>query len=143
MDKNGCHITLTLCVVQWLINKLMNAAVARSSFANAAPSAPASNVNVSTIIVSAEPVSQEALSKMNPRQVGQLMKSHGASDDTVSAFEKNEVAGQVIVDGITDDDLKEMGFTSGIKRRGILSMLQNFTLTVTSAASTGTIFILR
>jgi hypothetical protein len=73
---------------------------------------------------SPEVVSKETLSKMNPRQVGQLMKSHGASDETVTAFEKNEVAGQVIVDGITDEDLKEMGFACGIQRRGILSMLQ-------------------
>ena len=61
---------------------------------------------------------------MDPQQVGKLLKARGMDDDVISVFVKNVITGEIIVDGLSDDDLKEMSFTSSIQRRGILGILK-------------------
>jgi hypothetical protein len=61
---------------------------------------------------------------MDPQQVAKLLKARGANEKAVAAFLDNNITGKIIVDGISDDDLKEMNFTSGIRRRGIMSILE-------------------
>ncbi len=41
----------------------------------------------------------------------------------VEAFGNVGVTGQMIVNGISDDDLKEMGIALGVQRRAILAVL--------------------
>ena len=61
---------------------------------------------------------------MDPQQVGKLLKARGMDDDIIRVFVKNAITGEIIVDGLSDDDLKEMKFTSGIQRRGIMGILK-------------------
>ena len=61
---------------------------------------------------------------MDPQQVGKLLKARGMDDDIIRVFVKNAITGEIIVDGLSDDDLKEMSFTSGIQRRGIMGILK-------------------
>ncbi len=61
---------------------------------------------------------------MNPQQVATLLKSQGMDDDIIRIFVKNAISGEVIVDGLSDDDLKEMSFASSIQRRGIKAILK-------------------
>ena len=61
---------------------------------------------------------------MTPAQVASLLKSYGASDVFVARFVDNGITGEIIVDGLSDEDLKEMGFTSGIQLRGIKGILK-------------------
>ena len=72
----------------------------------------------------ATPVSINESSKMNPKQVAALLKAHGASDETVAAFLDNDISGQVIVDGLSDDDLVQIGFTGAVQRPGIRTILK-------------------
>jgi hypothetical protein len=69
-------------------------------------------------------VTKEVLSKMDPQQVGKLLKARGMDDRTITVFKMNNITGEIIVDGLSDDDLKEMSFTSGIQRRGIMGILK-------------------
>ena len=69
-------------------------------------------------------VTKEVLRKMNPEQVATLLKAHGMDDDVIRVFVKNVITGEIIVDGLSDDDLKEMKFTSSIQRRGIMGILK-------------------
>ena len=69
-------------------------------------------------------VTTGVLSKMDPQQVAKLLKARGANDKAVAAFLDNNITGKIIVNGLSDDDLKEMNFTSGIQRRGIMGILE-------------------
>ena len=84
------------------------------SFVLAAPTSTSSTTSVT----------KEVLSKMDPQQVGKLLKARGMDDDIIRVFVKNAITGEIIVDGLSDDDLKEMSFTSGIQRRGIMGILK-------------------
>jgi hypothetical protein len=61
---------------------------------------------------------------MDPQQVAKLLKACGASDKAVANFVDIDISGKTIVDGLSDDDFKEMNFTSGIQRRAIKDILQ-------------------
>ena len=61
---------------------------------------------------------------MDPQQVGKLLKARGMDEDTIAIFKKYNITGEIIVDGLGDDDLKEMNFTSGLQRRGIMGILK-------------------
>ena len=61
---------------------------------------------------------------MDPQQVSTLLKARGMDADTVAVFKKYNISGKTIVDGLSDDDLKEMNFASGIQRRAIKDILQ-------------------
>ena len=61
---------------------------------------------------------------MDPQQVAKLLKARGMDEDTIAIFTKYNITGEIIVDGLSDDDLKEMSFTSGLQRRGILGILK-------------------
>ena len=65
----------------------------------------------------------QKLSLMNPKQVGELLSSMGVGDDVVTTFGTFVITGKMVVDGLSEDDLKEMGFTSALKRRGIMQIL--------------------
>ena len=85
------------------------------SFVSAAPtSTPAATSSVT----------KEVLRKMNPPQVATLLKAQGMDDDIIRVFVKNAITGEIIVDGLSDEDLKEMSFTSSIQRRGIMGILK-------------------
>ncbi len=60
---------------------------------------------------------------MNPKQLGDLLTSMGVGDDVVAPFVAFVITGKMVVDGLSEDDLKEMGFTSALKRRGIMQIL--------------------
>jgi hypothetical protein len=47
----------------------------------------------------------------------------GVGADVVATFVAYVITGKMVVDGLSDDDLKEMGFTSALKRRGIMQIL--------------------
>ena len=61
---------------------------------------------------------------MNPPQVATLLKAQGMDEDSIAIFKKHSISGKVIADGLSDDDLKEMNFTSGIQRRAIKAILE-------------------
>ena len=61
---------------------------------------------------------------MNPKQVADLLRANGANDKAITIFLDNNISGQTIVDGIDDDDLKEIGFTAALQRRGIKAILK-------------------
>jgi hypothetical protein len=61
---------------------------------------------------------------MNPLQVAALLKAQGMDKDAIAIFEKHSISGKIIADGLSDDDLKEMNFTSGIQRRAIKAILE-------------------
>jgi hypothetical protein len=69
------------------------------------------------------PISSAELSLMNPKQLGDLLTSMGVGDDVVAPFVAFVITGKMVVDGLSEDDLKEMGFTSALKRRGIMQIL--------------------
>ena len=77
-----------------------------------------------TAIAVVSNVTKDILRKMNPTQVAKLLKANGANDKAVANFLDNNISGEVIVDGISDDDLKEMNFPSAIQRRGIQAILK-------------------
>ncbi len=61
---------------------------------------------------------------MNPAQVATLLKAQEMDDDTIAVFKKLSISGKTVVDGLSDDDLEEMNFKSGIQRRAIKDILQ-------------------
>ena len=61
---------------------------------------------------------------MNPKQVSDLLRANGANDKAITIFLDNNISGQTIVDGIDDDDLKEIGFTASLQRRGIKDIIK-------------------
>ncbi len=67
-------------------------------------------------------VDKSSLIKLNPKQLSQLLRDNGLADALAEVFFVNGVDGQVVVDGISDDELKQMGFT-GIQVRTTRSML--------------------
>ncbi len=69
-------------------------------------------------------VTREVLRKMDPQQVATLLKSRAMDDDAIAVFKKHSISGKIIVDGLSDEDLKEMNFTSGIQRRAIKAILE-------------------
>ena len=61
---------------------------------------------------------------MDPRQVAALLKARGASDMAVANFLNNSITGDVIAEGLSDDDLNDLGFTTPVQRRGIKGILK-------------------
>ena len=61
---------------------------------------------------------------MNPAQDAKLLKAQEMDDDAIAIFKKHSISGKNIADGLSDDDLKEMKFTSSIQRRGIMGILK-------------------
>ena len=53
----------------------------------------------------------------------------------IEAFASNGVTGAMILDGITEEDLKEMGVSSNMHRRAIMSQLAALTLKVLQVSS--------
>ena len=61
---------------------------------------------------------------MNPTQVAALLKTNGANDKAVANFLDNNITGDVIAEGLSDDDLNDLGFTTPVQRRGIKGILK-------------------
>ncbi len=61
---------------------------------------------------------------MNPRQVSALLTTEGLDGDTAALFHKFNVTGKMILDGISEQDLEEMGFKTSFQRRGIVQILK-------------------
>jgi hypothetical protein len=60
---------------------------------------------------------------MNIKQVGQLLRAQGVAESTIATFKEFNVCGNMIVDGINETEIMEMGFKSSIQVRGIKSIL--------------------
>ncbi len=69
-------------------------------------------------------VTKGVLSKLDPQQVAKLLKARGANDKAVAAFLDNNISGKVIVDGLSDEDLQDIGFATPIQRRSIKAILE-------------------
>jgi hypothetical protein len=72
-------------------------------------------------------VSKSELSKMNIKQVGQRLRSQGVAEGTIETFQQFNVSGNMIVDGLNETEIMEMGFKSSIQVRGIKNMLLQLT----------------
>ena len=67
---------------------------------------------------------------MDPKQLSQLLEQKGLDASVVSLFSEHSVSGQLIVEGLDDDDLVEMGIDSGIKRKAVKAFLKQLSAPV-------------
>ena len=61
---------------------------------------------------------------MNIKQVGQLLRSQGVAESAIATFQQFNVSGKMLVDGLNDGELSDMGFKTPIQLRGIKTALQ-------------------
>ena len=77
-----------------------------------------------TVTAPATILTIQTLRDMNANEVGTLLYANGASDNAVSIFVSNNITGDRIADGLSNEDLKELGFTTGVERHVIVIILQ-------------------
>ncbi len=61
---------------------------------------------------------------MDAAHLADLLNAKGAAADVVLAFRQFAVTGGMVLDGISDEELKEMGIVSALKCRGIKSIME-------------------
>lgn len=103
------------------INKSAKEPIAKAASDNSLRSEQDVKANATTATTTS--MTTANISKLNPKQVAELLKVHGASDKAVANFLDNDISGIVLVDGLSDDDLVEIGFSVGVQRRGIKAIL--------------------
>ena len=95
----------------------------------AAPSQPAPTVAPAEI----PPVASTTTSsdtKLPPiamwsvNEVVQVLKAEGLPQKEVELFAEQAVVGQLLLDGLTDQDMSEMGVAQGLRRRAILAVIK-------------------
>ena len=61
---------------------------------------------------------------MDPGQLTQLLLSKGVAQGIVDHFTQNAISGKLVMDGLSDDDLKEMGIALVVQRKAVLAALK-------------------
>ena len=64
---------------------------------------------------------------MSPMQVAHHLRGMGVAEAVVKTFQDHVVCGQTIVDGISDQDLIDMGVVIPIMQRGVRHVLNQLT----------------
>jgi hypothetical protein len=55
--------------------------------------------------------------------VATYLQSQGISQTVIDAFKQNSVTGEIIIDGISKEDLIEIGITGSLLQRSVLATL--------------------
>ncbi len=71
---------------------------------------------------------------MRPIDLANLLRAEGQAEAAVRAFLDSGVTGAVVMDGLSDADLLEMGVASAIQRRSVLSVIRKL---VDASSATG------
>lgn len=81
-------------------------------------------------------IAPSAISRdMRPIDLANLLRAEGQVEAVVRAFLDNGVTGEVVMDGLSDADLLEMGVASAIQRRSVLSVIRKLVDASSAAGS--------